>query len=164
MTWSYQEYVAASLSIHFGLGVVIVAVLFYLIRWRPRTFYRMIEAMFSIKHCEATPCNAREFIDVYGVQIGLSATTLGFLPALALFIMATAVLTATFILFLSELIFITRYVSPNSKCPSDNEMDCYTTVNDTKSKSVSERYFCSQCGSPVYSKSPETKPKKLLLN
>ncbi|CAF1118974.1 unnamed protein product [Rotaria sp. Silwood1] len=36
-------------------------------------------------------------------------------------------------------------------------------AGDTKSKSVSERYFCRQCGSPVYSKSPETKPKKIII-
>ncbi|CAF4012794.1 unnamed protein product, partial [Rotaria sordida] len=95
MTWSHQGYAAVGLSIPFGLGVVVSAVLFYLIRWRPRTFYRMIEAMFSIKHYEATLSDDREFIDIYGVQIGLPASTLGFLPPLALLIMATAVLTAT---------------------------------------------------------------------
>ncbi|CAF3890195.1 unnamed protein product, partial [Rotaria sordida] len=113
MASSYQEYTAAGLSISFGLGAVIFAVLFYLIRWCPRTFYRMIEAMFSIKHHEATPSGVGEYIDVYGVQIGLSATTLGFLPALALFIMTTAVLTATLVLFLSEFILINRFVLPN---------------------------------------------------
>ncbi|CAF0870912.1 unnamed protein product [Rotaria sordida] len=131
MTWSHQGYAAVGLSIPFGLGVVVSAVLFYLIRWRPRTFYRMIEAMFSIKHYEATLSDDREFIDIYGVQIGLPASTLGFLPPLALLIMATAVLTATFVLFFSELILISYYVSPNSKCPSDDEMDCYTTINGT---------------------------------
>jgi hypothetical protein len=131
MTWSYHGYAAAGFSIPFGLGVVIFAVLFYFIRWRRRTFYRMIKAMFSIKHYEATPSDASEFIDIYGVQIGLPSTTFGCLPHLALLIMATAVLTATFVLFLSELILINRYVSPNNKCPLDDEMDCYTTNNNT---------------------------------
>ncbi|CAF1346634.1 unnamed protein product [Adineta steineri] len=131
MAWSHQGYAAAGFGIPFGLGIVVFAVLFSLIRWCPRTFYRMIKAMFSIKHYEGTSSDAREFIDIYGVQISLSATTFSFLPPLALLIMATAVLTATFVLFLSELFLIGRYVSPNSKCPSDDEMDCYTTVNST---------------------------------
>ncbi|CAF1106906.1 unnamed protein product [Adineta steineri] len=131
MAWSHQGYAAAGFGIPFGLGIVVFTVLFSLIRWCPRTFYRMIKAMFSIKHYEGTSSDAREFIDIYGVQISLSATTFSFLPPLALLIMATAVLTATFVLFLSELFLIGRYVSPNSKCPSDDEMDCYTTVNST---------------------------------
>ncbi|CAF4011496.1 unnamed protein product [Adineta steineri] len=131
MTWSHQEYIIAGFSISFGVAFVIFAVLFCLIRWRSRTFYRMIEVLFSIKHYEATLSNSRAFLDIYGVQIDLPATTRGFLPALALLIMAAAVLTATFVLFLSELILISHYVAPNSKCPSDDEMDCYTTINNT---------------------------------
>jgi hypothetical protein len=131
MTSSHQAYAAASFGIPFGFGVVVFAVLFCFIRWYPRTFYRMIEAMFSVKHYEAKLSDAREFIDVYGVQIDLPASVLGFLPPLAFLIMTTAVLTATFVLFLSELIVINHYVSPNSKCPLDDEMDCYTTVNNT---------------------------------
>ncbi|CAF1210902.1 unnamed protein product [Rotaria sordida] len=38
----------------------------------------------------------------------------------------------------------------------------YNDTN-TKSKSLTERYFCSQCGSPVYSKNPETQPKKIII-
>ena len=34
---------------------------------------------------------------------------------------------------------------------------------DTKSKTVTERYFCGQCGSPVYSKNRESKPKKTVI-
>jgi hypothetical protein len=142
MTWSHQGYVAAGFSISFGLGVVIVAILLYLIRWRPRTFYRMIEAMFSIKHYEATPPDGKEFIDIYGVQIRLPSTTFGFLPHVALIIMATAVLTATFVLFLSELIFINLYVPTNSKCPLDDEMDCYTTTNNTY-------FFCNSSDTKI---------------
>ncbi|CAF4011192.1 unnamed protein product, partial [Adineta steineri] len=131
MTWSQQEYTIAGFSMCFGMGIIIFAVLFYLMRWRSRTFYRMIEAMFSIKHYEATLSNSIECIDIYGVQIDLPATTFGFLPALALFIMAAAVLTATFVFFLSELILISYYVTPNSKCPLDDKVDCYTTTNST---------------------------------
>ena len=131
MTLSHQEYTGAAFGIPVGLGVVVFAVLFSFLRWCPRTFYRMIEAMFSVKHYKSKSSDSRDLIDIYGVQISLQGTSLCFLPPLALLIMATAVLTATFVFFLSELILINYYVLPNSKCPSDYEMDCYTIVNST---------------------------------
>jgi hypothetical protein len=131
MAWSYQAYLAAGLGISFGFPILIFAVLLYLIYRCPKTFYRMIESMFSIKHNEVTTSEGRESIDLYGVLIDLPATIRGFVPRFALILMATAILTATLMLFFSGLILITEYVPSNSKCPSQGEMDCYTIMDNT---------------------------------
>jgi hypothetical protein len=91
----------------------------------------MIQSLFSIKHNEATTSDGIESIDFYGVVIDLPATIRGFAPRLALVLMSGAVITAAIMLFLSGIILIHEYIPPNSKCPSDGDMDCYTITNTT---------------------------------
>ncbi|CAF4058649.1 unnamed protein product [Adineta steineri] len=45
---------------------------------------------------------------------------------------------------------------------SKSLMKQYDDTN-TKSKNLVERYFCSQCGSPIYSKSSKLMPKKRII-
>ena len=91
----------------------------------------MIESMFSIKHNKAAKPANKESIDLHGAVIHLPTTTFRFVPIFALILMATSIISATFLLFFSGLILITEYVSPNSKCPSEGPTHCYTTVNNT---------------------------------
>ena len=117
MARTHEEYQAAGFGISFSLPLVVFAVLFYLMYHRPKTFYRMIQSMFSIKYNEATTPDGIGSIDLYGVMIDLPATVRGFIPRFALVLMTTATLTAAFILFFSEIILVHEYLPPNSKLP-----------------------------------------------
>ena len=62
----------------------------------------MIESMFSIKHNKAAKPANKESIDLHGAVIHLPTTTFRFVPIFALILMATSIISATFLLFFRD--------------------------------------------------------------